>query len=368
MEVLAEIRNRIAFVTLNRPAALNALSLAMIVELRACLRRFACDPQIRAVVVRGAGDKAFCAGGDIRALYESYRTAGSLHEEFFAREYPLDYLLHHYPKPYLAWMDGIVMGGGMGLAQGSRLRVVGDRTRMAMPEVGIGFFPDVGGSYFLSRLPGRLGEYLALTGAQIRAADALYVGLADYFLNGDAAARLADALQAISWRGDPRHDTAELQRALAGLAADAGPAPLAEYRAAIDVHFAAPDIGAICASLRQEARPAVRDWAQRTLQVLESRSPTMLAVTHRQLDLGRGKSLADCLRMEIGMAARSLAQGDFMEGVRAVVIDKDNAPRWNPATLAELEADAVSAVFDDPWAGGTHPLSNIENEVTSLCN
>src|ERR1700761_5721546 len=149
MDILTEIDNQVAFITLNRPAALNALSLDMIIELDSVLRRFAADTTIRAVLIKGAGERAFCAGGDIRALYQSYRQQGRLHVDFFATEYPLDYLLHCYPKPYIALMDGITMGGGMGIAQGSPLRVVGDRTRMAMPEVAIGFFPDVGGTYFL---------------------------------------------------------------------------------------------------------------------------------------------------------------------------------------------------------------------------
>jgi enoyl-CoA hydratase/carnithine racemase len=162
-EILCEISNHIAFITLNRPEALNALSLDMIIELRSLLDGYAADPQIHAVLIKGAGGKAFCAGGDIRALYQSFKNSGSLHREFFLREYPLDYLLYAYPKPYAVLMDGITMGGGMGLAQGSTLRIVGERTRIAMPEVAIGFFPDVGASYFLSRLPGAIGVYLALT-------------------------------------------------------------------------------------------------------------------------------------------------------------------------------------------------------------
>src|SRR5450631_2878675 len=174
MEVLSEIRNHIAFVTLNRPDALNVLSLSMLGALRKTLGDHAVDPEVHAVLVRGAGDKAFCAGGDIRALYQSYQESASLHREFFITEYALDYLLYSYSKPYAVLMDGITMGGGMGLAQGSTLRIVGEHTRIAMPEVAIGFFPDVGASYFLSRLPGCLGSYLALTGVQVRGADAVY--------------------------------------------------------------------------------------------------------------------------------------------------------------------------------------------------
>jgi enoyl-CoA hydratase/carnithine racemase len=165
-EILSETANHVAFITLNRPEALNALSYEMITELRKVLQACAKDDGVRAIVLQGAGDKAFCAGGDIRALYQSFKDSGKLHHDFFVAEYSLDYRLHTYPKPYVALIDGITMGGGMGLAQGSTLRVVGERTRIAMPEVGIGLFPDVGASYFLSRLPGSLGPYLALTGVR----------------------------------------------------------------------------------------------------------------------------------------------------------------------------------------------------------
>ena len=168
MEILSETRNHIAVLTLNRPTALNALSLGMILELRKALAAHAAESSVRAVLLQGAGEKAFCAGGDIRALYESFKASGLAPRKFFVAEYPLDFWLYSYPKPHAVLMDGITLGGGMGLAQGSRLRIVGDRTRMAMPEVAIGFFPDVGGSFFLSRLPGALGMYLALTGVQIR--------------------------------------------------------------------------------------------------------------------------------------------------------------------------------------------------------
>src|SRR5277367_1071396 len=171
----------------------------MIVELRTLLGRHAADPEVYAVLIRGAGDKAFCAGGDIRALYQSFKESGSLHRQFFIAEYPLDYVLYSYPKPYAVLMDGITMGGGLGLAQGSTLRIVGDRTRIAMPEVAIGFFPDVGASFFLSRLPGMLGIYLALTGVQIRGADALYSQLADVYLPPAAIALLGDGLVELQW-------------------------------------------------------------------------------------------------------------------------------------------------------------------------
>jgi enoyl-CoA hydratase/carnithine racemase len=368
--ILSEVRNRIAFITLNRPAALNALSLEMIVELRAALKRAALDSDVYAVVMRGAGEKAFCAGGDIRALYDSYNNSGTLHRDFFIAEYPLDYLLHSYPKPYMALMDGITMGGGMGVSQGSRLRIVGDRTRIAMPEVAIGFFPDVGASYFLSRLPGALGPYLALTGVQIRAADALYTGLADFYLPSSAAQRLDSALAAMLWSGSRSEERrAILRSTLQGIASDgeaAGTAPLAALRPAIDQHFAAPSIPAVFDSLQRENRGEYQEWAAQTLALMNTRSPTMLEVTHKQLHLGKSMTLAECLRMELGMVWQCFNQGDFVEGIRALVIDKDNKPQWRPARIAEVTEASVAAIFKNPWADAPHPLAQLEG--VNACN
>ncbi len=363
-EILCERRHRIACITLNRPAALNALTLEMIRELHALLREVAADAASSAVLLRGAGERAFCAGGDIRALYDSAQSGGSLHEEFFLEEYRLDHYLHVYPKPVIAAIDGITMGGGMGLAQGASLRLVGDRTRIAMPEVGIGLFPDVGGSYFLSRLPGALGPYLALTGTQIRAADALYAGLADRYLAPEAVARLAPAIENLAGDGDGF--VAALDAAVRALASDPPQTestphspPLAALRPAIDEHFGKPAVGAVLESLRGETRPAFAEWAGQTLRLLLRRSPTMMAVALEQLRRGRSMTLGDCFRMEAGMTRACFAQGDFVEGVRALIIDKDNAPRWQPAHIEEVTEDAVAAFFRDPWAGGAHPLAQL---------
>jgi enoyl-CoA hydratase/carnithine racemase len=354
-EILCDVRNHVAFVTLNRPATLNALSFAMVVELHALLKELAVDADVNAVLLKGAGEKAFCAGGDIRALYESFKTSGSLHHEFFAAEYPLDHFLHHFPKPYLALLDGITMGGGMGLAQGSHFRIVGERTRMAMPEVGIGLFPDVGGSYFLSRLPGALGTYLALTGAPIRGADAVYVGLADAYFSPASVTALLDALGAAAWTDDPEADV----RALIRAHASAPPAaPLRPLRAAIDAHFSMETVGAIFASLERESGEHA-EWAQQTAKLMRGRSPTMLAVALKQLQLGKSLELADCFRMELGMTQQCFEQGDFVEGVRALIIDKDNAPRWNPSHLDDVTSASVEAFFSERWHGAAHPLANL---------
>jgi enoyl-CoA hydratase/carnithine racemase len=346
VELLSELHNHIAFITLNRPSALNALSLGMVVELRAMLAGYAADPQVHAVLVRGAGDKAFCAGGDIRALYESFKRSGTLHREFFAAEYPLDDLLYEYPKPYLVLLDGITLGGGMGIAQGSTLRIVGDRTRMAMPEVAIGFFPDVGGSYFLPRLPGALGMYLALTGAQIRGADALYCQLADVYLPPQAIVSLTDDLAALAWSDDHSSDMRRFvhARAAAGLAAPA----LRLLRPAIDTHFTCPTVPDILTSLETETRAEYADWALQTVKLMRSRSPTMMCVTLSQLTRGRDMTRAACFRMELLMTQHCFEQGDFMEGVRALLVDKDNAPKWQPNRIEDVTDDMVAAFFEKP--------------------
>jgi len=366
MQVLSETHNQIAFVTLNRPAALNALSMDMIVQLRDTLGGHAADPEVRAVLVKGAGDKAFCAGGDIRALYESVKESGSLHRNFLIAEYPLDYFLYSYPKPYVVLMDGITMGGGMGIAQGSRLRIVGDRTRIAMPEVAIGFFPDVGGSYFLSRLPGALGIYLALTGVQIRAADALYSQLADVYLPPAAIASLGEDLAALNWSADP---SADLRQFIYARAAQGLPAPhLSVLRPAIDQHFSHSTVRAILASLEAETRSDYAAWAEQTVKLLRSRSPTMLGATLRQLQRGKDMSLAACFRMELDMAQQCFEQGDFLEGVRALIIDKDNSPHWTPNRVEDVTDAMIDVLFQNRWTAATHPLAKLETMGSPLCS
>lgn len=363
-EIAVENRGSIAFITLNRPRALNSLSLAMIRQLHGVLRAIADDSTIAAVLLRGAGDKAFCAGGDIRALYTSLLAGDPEHQEFFAEEYALDYFLHRYPKPYIALLNGITMGGGMGLAQGSPLRIVGELTRIAMPEVGIGLFPDVGASFFLSRLPGAIGQYLALTGTTITASDALYAGLADLYLDQAALTRLEPALLAVS--SGPEFGAA-LKQVVRGLAtAPPGTSKLAAHRAAIDAHFSARRVPEIIASLNAERSAEHRDWAQETLGIFASRSPTMLAVSLHQLELGRTMTLADCFRMELGLVQECFVHGDLLEGIRATIIDKDKSPRWHPSDIDAVTDKQINAFFRDRWTALDHPLANLETNYPQL--
>ena len=322
-ELLATIRAGVATVTLNRPATHNAISFAMLEGLAAWLEAWRGDERIRCVLLRGAGERAFCAGGDVRAIHDDLTGPGGDHHRFFEVEYALDYRIHTYPKPIAAYLDGIVMGGGMGISMGAALRIVGPKTRMAMPETAIGLFPDVGGSWFLSRLPGKLGLYLGLAGPTIRAADAVYCGLADLDVGPPA------------------------------------PSELEHLRPAIDEHFARDSVEEILDSLEREPRPERREWATRTAALLRRRSPTMLKVTLEQLRRGARLSLADCFRMELNLVHGCFEQGDFLEGIRAMLVEKDGAPRWNPPALRDVGAGAIDRFFTPRWPPAEHPLASL---------
>lgn len=341
-QTLAQVRNHVGHFTLNRPAALNVLSLQMVRDMHAQLVQWAGDPQVHLVVVRGAAGKAFCAGGDIRALYDAHLAQTPGYMRFFAEEYDLDHYIYRYPKPYVALMDGYVMGGGMGISQGAALRIITERTRMAMPEVGIGFFPEAGGSYFLSRLPGALGNYFGLTGVHIRAADAVYGGLADCVLPSDRLAALDAVLDAMQWGDSPLE---QLKVSLKALLTDDAAAPLANLREAIELHFSLPTVAAIKASLAAEARPAFAAWAQESLKSMDRASPLAMSVTLEELRRARNLSMADCFQMENTMVREWFRRGDFIEGVRALIVDKDNQPNWNPATLDAVTPEQVSSYF-----------------------
>jgi enoyl-CoA hydratase len=358
-QVLAEVHGRVGLLTLNRANALNALSLPMIRDLTSALLAWHEDPAIVAVVVRGAGREgkppAFCAGGDIRFFHRAALAGDPTLEDFFTEEYALNHLVHHYPKPYIALMDGIVMGGGMGISQGAALRVVTEHSKLAMPETHIGLFPDVGGGWFLARCPGHVGEFLALSGQVIGAADAIAFGLADEFVPGLTLAALLESLL------DPGIDSGE--QALAAVSARAVPVPAAawaQHQEAIDRHFRAPTLQALVASLRTDEG----EFARAALDALGQRSPLMMAVTLEQVRRARHLSLADDLRMERDLVRhcfhlRTPAASETVEGIRALAIDKDHHPRWNPGRIEDLTAEMVSAFFDSPWPAHAHPLRSL---------
>lgn len=342
-EILFDRHGALAEATLNRPGALNALTLGMIRRLGPRLKDWAEDASVAAVLIKGAGDRAFCAGGDLRAFWDSRdgdrRPAG----DFFREEYRLNRQIFRFPKPYIAIIDGIVMGGGVGLSAHGRYRVATERTRFAMPETGIGLFPDVGGSYFLPRLAGELGLYLGLTGRRLDAADCLYSGIATHYVKAAALPALDVALS-----GALGVDSADAVVAdiLDRAASDPGPSALAADREAIDRCFAQESVEAILAALEAEGS----DWAARTLQRLRACSPTSLKLTFRQIRAGADLNFDAAMVMEFRLSQACLAGHDFLEGVRAVVIDKDMEPEWDPATLAGVDEAMVAACFEaQPW-------------------
>lgn len=342
--VLATVRNHIGHLTLNRPAGLNALTLNMVRALQDQLDAWAQDDEVYAVVLRGSGDKAFCAGGDIRSLYDSYKNGQTVHLDFFFEEYALDLTIHHYRKPVLALMDGYVLGGGMGLAQGADLRVVTERSRLAMPEVAIGYFPDVGGSYFLPRVQGQLGIYLGVTGVQIHAADALYCGLADWYVKSESLPLLDQQLDSLIWNGNALRD---LQSLLAKNGVQQLPdAPLKKLRPVIDHFFGLPDVQSIIEQLREVTVANSHDWAMSTATLMETRSPLSMAVTLELLRRGRHLPLEACFALELHLDRQWFEHGDLIEGVRALIVDKDKNPQWNPPTVRALSAEHVQRFFN----------------------
>jgi enoyl-CoA hydratase/carnithine racemase len=360
-EILGEVRGGVGFITLNRPKALNALSLPMIRALTRLLLDWRDDAAVKAVAIRGMGKDAanpgasapfgaFCAGGDIRFFHQAALAGDPALEDFFTEEYTLNHLIHSYPKPYMAFMDGIVMGGGMGISQGAALRIVTERTKMAMPETNIGLFPDVGGGHFLSRCPGRMGEYLALTGHVIGGAEAVAVGLADALL---AASTLPATWEALGQGGFESLAAFKQQLAPMASAPDEKFSALATQVAA---HFALPQVADILASLQADASP----WAQETLAVLRKRSPLMLHVVLEQIRRARGMDLAQDLRMERDLVRHCFhlraGESETVEGIRALAVDKDHSPRWNPARVEDVTPAMVAPFFDSPWPAHAHPL------------
>ena len=344
----------VATVTLNRPAALNAFTLAMYRRFDPMLRQWADDPGVHAVLVRGAAGRAFCAGGDIRAIYEAgMGIAGdpALPAEFFRDEYRAIRRVHRYPKPYIAVIDGITMGGGAGVAVNGRYCIATEQTMFAMPETGIGLFPDVGASRFLNLCPGRIGRYLGLAGARIGPADALYCGVATHFVPREQVPAFTGRLAATVWREG--EEDAQVGEAIAAFAADPGTPPLAARRVAIDRCFAGDTVEAIRDALAVEASTGGPDsqWAADISAALLTKSPTSLKIALRQLTIGRGCDIEGALALEYRITQHAMRGHDFYEGVRAAIIDKDQRPDWRPATLAEA-TDAIVAAYFAPLGAG----------------
>ncbi|MGJ7907151.1 enoyl-CoA hydratase/isomerase family protein [Actinopolyspora sp. H202] len=337
-QVLLDVRGTLGRITLNRPKALNSLTMEMVTSVLEALERWRADDRVRTVLIEGAGDRGLCAGGDIRAMYDAVKAGEPEHtEEFWAAEYRMNAALAHYPKPVVGIMDGICMGGGVGISAHGSHRVVTERSKVGMPEVGIGFAPDVGGTYLLSRAPGQLGTHMALTGAPVSGADAIHCGLADHYVDSSELDELVNALT----EGD------------AGAVLDkyATAPPESGLRAAadwIDEVYAADSVERILTELRSRSEPEAVEAAE----TIATKSPTSLKVTLRALrSAARLSSLEEVLDQEYRVSLACVHRGDFLEGVRATLVDKDRNPAWSPAQLEDVGEEHVAAFFRTPTNG-----------------
>ena len=348
-DLIIEKNHGLGSITLNRPNALNAINLNMVRVMHATLLEWASDPQVKAVLVKGAGEKAFCAGGDIRSIYESVQAGSLEHMDFFREEFALNQYIYNYPKPYIALMTGYVMGGGMGISQGATFRVVTSQSKISMPEVGIGYFPDVGGSYFLPRCRGVLGLYLGITGVIASGEDALYANLADWLIPHEKINDLIDGLVSLNLAaqlpGDVKSTIEQFFQEIGGRQ-EGLQVTLQKLESAIERHFQLDSISAIMASLQNETDPERIEWAQKTGQKMQRQSPLSMIATQRLIQLGRHKNLAECFAMEYALIPHWMQDGDFVEGVRALIIDKDNQPKWR-STLAQISTVQMDGLFKD---------------------
>ena len=371
-ELTTENGFKIGHATLTKPASLNALDLPMINLLTPQLEKWQQDPKIAMVILDGSGERAFCAGGDIVSMYKSMQDWGAVKENpdaknsyalqnFFTQEYQLDHLIHIFSKPILVWGNGIIMGGGLGLMSGGSHRVVTETSRIAMPEISIGLYPDVGGSYFLNQMPAGCGLFLGLTGAFINAADAIYSNLADYFVPHYAKQPLFDKLLAANWQEDVLHQT------LSSICDDfhtlhneqLPQGNLIEYQdwftslaTKIDVSQAVEYIMSVNAEDNK--------WLSKAQKTLSAGSPITANLVFEQLLRGKDMTLAECFQMELGMSCQCGEFGEFQEGVRALMIDKDNQPNWRFKSVDQVPQNTIDYFFENIWSKSTHPLAHLD--------
>jgi enoyl-CoA hydratase len=337
-DLIARREGAVGVIRLNRPKAINAVTLEMVRDIEKALDAFEPDPSIGLILLEGAGERGLCAGGDIRALYESSKVKGDLGKILWREEYILNARIAEFPKPYVAFMDGIVMGGGVGLSAHGSHRVVTEKTRLAMPEVGLGFFPDVGGTFLLSRSPGEIGTYFGLTGQTMNGPDAVYARFADAVVPAGKLAALREAL--VNLRAGV--NAAEVKAVIDGFSTGETAGPVAALRANIDRWFTHDRMEDIVADLERDGS----ELAQSTLKTLNEKSPRGMVVALKLLRLARQSSLLEqCLVREYRAALEVFASDDFREGVRAAVIDKDRNPRWSPVAIADVTPDIVAPYF-----------------------
>ena len=368
--ITAEKKQGLGFITLNSAKTLNSLTVPMIDELHALLKEWRKDNQVSCVFLQGSWEKAFCAGGDVRRLYESIieqrkkdpnvPSQECLH--FFEKEYRLDFEIHRYPKPVVVWGDGIVMGGGIGLMVGASHRIVTENSKLAMPEITIGLYPDVGATWFLNRMPKGWGEYLGLTGARLNAGDCLYLGIADYFIPSSSKNRVMESLMLNPWSGDLEKDKKTLTILLKDISN--------QYE---HPHSPAKDHEEFVARMSEcksvkEFLQKITDssgndaWISAGIKSLRAGSPSSAFIIFEQLRRGKGMSLDEVFRSEMNLSVQCALHPDFAEGVRALLVDKDNAPKWDPKTFDDVTTTWIESYFNPVWKKEEHPLFNLGGE------
>lgn len=339
-EIIIQERNNVGILTLNRPKALNALNYAMIKAMTKQLKVWADDNSIKTVLVKGAGDKAFCAGGDVRAMYHAKQVGDYNHLiEFYEDEYNLNYLINTYPKPYLSFLNGITMGGGAGVSINGKYRLATEKLIFAMPETTIGFFPDVGGTHFLSRCPDAMGLYLGLTGDKIDAKDSYALGLVTHYTHSSSLPALEETLIETQWEDDPFPQINEL---LNEIHQNPGEHSLKAKEQIIAHCFNQKDVNSIITTLKEANDP----WAKNCADQLLQKSPTSLKVTHKQIILGKNLDLKKGLEMEYRLSQSFMHENEFFEGVRALLIDKDQKPMWQPSKLEDISNQKIESYFN----------------------
>lgn len=367
-EINCDNGKKIAVATLNSPRSLNALSGEMIDLLYPKLKQWKTQHDIAAVFLQGEGDKAFCAGGDIVHMYNEMQShKGEFSpdiEEYFTKEYQLDYFIHTFSKPFIVWGNGIVMGGGLGMMVGGSHRIVTENSRIAMPEISIGLYPDVGGSYFLNRMPNNCGLFLGLTGASINATDAKYCHLADYFVVNDRKESLVEQLTQLDWQESAPLNHEKLSNLLISFEQDSvnlsPESKLNEHNVLIEQVTSFDNLKEIVNSiLTVECEDK---WFNRAQKSLKHGSALSASLAYQQLQFGKSLSLADCFRLELNMSVKSGQFGEFVEGVRALLIDKDNSPKWHFDSIETVDKKVIDWFFESKWSQEQHPLVALGKE------
>jgi enoyl-CoA hydratase/carnithine racemase len=383
--ILSQKINSLGIITLNSPKTLNALNTSMIEALHSLLKQWREDDEVKCIFLQG-GEKAFCAGGDVKQLHDTLKKNNTNESQspklsnlgpdlasapetklnpdcldFFIKEYQLDYAIHRYPKPIVVWGDGVVMGGGIGIMVGASHRVVTEKSKLAMPEISIGLYPDVGGSYFLNKMPKGWGEYLGLTGARLSAGDALFLGLADYFITSDLKNQILEKLIAGPWSDDHKKNKSFIANTLALKKMSSSSAPpqseAFKHNHLISEMAEAKSVEEFSAKITKLADH--HEWLQPSVKIFKTGSPSSAAIIFEQLKRTKNMSLEDTFRSELNLSLQCTLHPDFAEGVRALLVDKDQNPKWYPSSFKDITSAWVTSYFTPLWSDREHPLARL---------